>query len=110
MSDKSYIMRMCRVDGQKPTSRDRWKAFYRLYRITMKHDDLRYASRDRSGLDALRMLNNDWVARLNETDLLSDGGMPVFLRKRFVEMAKRRRAAKRQLLADRLLEAIMRPV
>lgn len=46
--------RMCRLDGQQPTARERWKAFYRLWRAAY------WRHKDHYVLLAFRVLMYDW--------------------------------------------------
>lgn len=95
----SYTERMLRLNGKQPTIRDRWKAFYRLWRISKKIDDER-SWPDHGPMDALRMLGfGRYVAMANgrEQEIGGRGHWPVFLRRRFLDMERRkRREAERQ--------------
>lgn len=77
--------------GEEPTPRERWKAFYRLYRLASKKE-----SENNFGgglIDCLRILGcHDWVVSLGKKDRLSDRyAMPTFLRKMTLDTDKRRR-------------------
>lgn len=87
------IERMLRFNGKKPTPRERWKALYRLFRIANKIDEHRN-THDAS--DCLRVLGfNSWIAGLRDARGEAEGyprsAIPLFLRKRFLDMAIRKR-------------------
>lgn len=104
---RASIERLCRVNGKEPTARERWKAFYSLYRATMRTSFL--SAHDLG--DCLRIIADpSWVALVNQIDPMEGVKMPVFLRRRFVEMSRGARLARRQKYTERLLNAIMRPV
>jgi hypothetical protein len=82
--------RMCRVNGQEPTMRDRWKAFYRLWRMSHRISHWH----EMAAGDCIRILFEDWDwLRLVDSyePPTSRVGWPVFLRKRFLEMDKNER-------------------
>ena len=82
--------RLCRLNGEKPTARDRWLAFYRLYRLSMGHG----AFQDMAAVDAFRTLFRDWrFIRLLESEERSPSRahVPRFLRRRLLDMDRRRR-------------------
>lgn len=82
--------RMCRLNGKKPTMRECWTAFYRLYRLSHGHG----ANQDMEATDCMRILWKNWSwFRLIETNVpsVSRVGWPVFLRRRFLKMDERRR-------------------
>ena len=82
--------RLCRLGGQQPTARDRWLAFYRLYRLSMG----RGAHEDMAALDAFRVLFRDWRwLRLVEAEEQSPSRVhaPPFLRRRLLAHERARR-------------------
>lgn len=86
--------RMCRVDGQKPTARDRWRAFHRLYRLADNHGGYQDCA-----LKEAMMVLFPWrwmqVLDASESDGLVDRGkLPMFLRKTLLDHARRRRLRK----------------
>jgi hypothetical protein len=90
--DNAFTRRLCRLDGQKPTARDRWKAFHRLWRIANGHG----AYQDIQVGESFRVLFGGWrCVRLldsEETDGLVDRSKyPKFLRKQLLETARRQR-------------------
>ena len=90
MSSKFDTERLCRLNGKKPSARDRWIAFHRLWRLSHGHG----ATHDMDASDCFRVLFSSWQGiRLldHHTPILSRVGWPVFLRKRFLDMDKRRR-------------------
>lgn len=87
------LERMLRWNGKKPTPRERWKALYRLYRIAHKIDEDRNAH---DASDCLRVLGfNSWIAGLSdarsEAEAYPRSAIPLFLRKRVLDMAIRKR-------------------
>ena len=84
--------RLCRLDGLRPTARERWRAFYRLWRIAHGHG----VHRDIDAGTCFRVLFNDWrFIRLidgSESDGLVDRSrVPTFLRKRLLESHRKQR-------------------
>lgn len=55
MSDHQYLERLCREHGKQPTTRERWTAFWRLWRIVQKNYDPSF-----QGQEAFRVLMFDW--------------------------------------------------
>ena len=85
--------RMCRLNGKKPTARDRWTAFYRLWRLSHRKTDSCYL--DAEATDCFRILFADWRPRyliesLGDT-LCSRHKYPTFLRKSLLETARKER-------------------
>ena len=82
--------RMCRLNGQQPTVREKWTAFYRLYRISQGHG----AYSDMDASDCFRILFADWrplhLIEANES-LVSRNHAPVFLRKMLLKADRRKR-------------------
>src|SRR5580692_10649108 len=65
------IERMCRLNGKKPTARERWTAFYRLWRMAHGNHG---AEADIYASDCFRILFVDWSGiRLIESHV-DDGG------------------------------------
>jgi hypothetical protein len=82
--------RMCRVDGQKPTAREKWLAFHRLYRLSLG----RGVHQDMAAIDCFRVLWANWsMLRLCEAEENSPSRteLPAFLRRRLLESDRRRR-------------------
>jgi hypothetical protein len=50
-------MRLCREDGEQPTTRERWTAFYRLWRLIK---NARSAQEVTLAGEPFRVLMNDW--------------------------------------------------
>ena len=105
---RSTIHRICRLDGQEPTPREKWKAFYSLWRMASRHKNM-MASMEL--IDCLRIVAcSEWVALANEDDpLAGPDKMPVFLRRRRVEIARMSRMSRMGPI-EKLLHAIMSPV
>lgn len=83
--------RMCRLNGKKPTDREKWTAFYRLYRMTQRG---RNAEACMEAADCLRILMADWSWLLlvqSSGTMLTGPMVPKFLRYKFLEIAKRKR-------------------
>lgn len=89
MSKKDFDeIRMLRLNGQRPTARERWKAFHRLYRIT------RGLGVDETAGDCFHVLlpSGRWVALVHAEECLSSRvGWPPFLRRRVLAADRRRR-------------------
>jgi hypothetical protein len=86
------LERMCRLNGKRPTARERWTAFYRLWRLARKAE--RANNLMCEAVDALRVLGYaKWVALCEDSgDRLGLGNMlPPVLRRRFLEIARKRR-------------------
>jgi hypothetical protein len=84
------VERMCRLNGKRPTARERWTAFYRLYRISQGHG----VYQDMAAADCLRVLmpSGRCIALMNEGDRSpSRTHIPVFLRRKLVDADRRRR-------------------
>jgi len=54
-TNQQYLERLCRENGQQPTTRERWQAFYRLWRMTQKTFDPAC-----NAGEAFRVLMYDW--------------------------------------------------
>ena len=91
MSRKGFdIERMCRLNGKKPTVRERWTAFYRLWRLAHGHG----ACQDMDASDCFRVLFP--TPMIHVLDHESEGTLsrvhcPMFLRRRILESERRRR-------------------
>lgn len=95
MTHEGFTERLCYLNGAKPTPRERWKAFHRLFRLSQGHGP----DQDMAAGECFRILYGSWRAIL----LLDDYGpgpdawpmnstrYPIFLRKRLLENAKRKR-------------------
>lgn len=84
--------RLCRLDGQQPTMREKWIAFHRLWRIAHGHG----AVQDMDVGMCFRVLFGGWRAiRLMDTDhtdgLVDRSHIPKFLRKQLLEIKRRQR-------------------
>ena len=84
---------LCRLNGAKPTVRDRWVAFYRLWRTGHKND----LWHDSNTVDCFRILfgRSVWIGLMHTDDGVALGGCrkdyPLFLRRRLLDGEKRRR-------------------
>lgn len=90
MREHFDIERMLRFNGKRPTMRDHWRAFYRLYRLATKAD----GSYNLNGgaVDCLRVMGyHDWVCLCRADDDMACDDVPVFLRRRFLEASRRKR-------------------
>lgn len=90
------IGRMCRLNGQSPTARERWYAFWRLYRVACHNKDPRTEGDLRDCFRVLFLGNRTyakWVRLTGEcVPAVGDRKhLPLFLRKRFLEMDRRKR-------------------
>jgi hypothetical protein len=84
------VERQCHLDGQKPTLRDKWLAFHRLYRLARRGNPYQAMA----AVDCLRTMQKDWSwIRLLEQEVgqLSRVHWPKFLRRRFLDTERRRR-------------------
>lgn len=93
-NDPDFFKRMCRIDGMKPTARDRWKAIHRLWRLACGRDP----ECDLAAEDCFRVLISDWrwIHLLGEGGAKTGGPVnrsiyPTALRKRLLDMDRRRR-------------------
>lgn len=85
--------RMLGVNGQSPTTRDKWLAFHRLWRLAANKADM---FQEQAIVECFWTLfpRTRWTSLLNadSTDGLVDRShMPLELRKRLLEHARRRR-------------------
>ena len=90
--DADFDRRLCRLDGLKPTARDKWRAFHRLWRLA--HGRGPYQDID-AGI-CLRVLFGGWRAIQlldgSESDGLVDRShVPKFIRRQLLESHRRRR-------------------
>lgn len=90
--DHDFEDRMLRIDGKKPTARDKWRAFSRLWRLANGHG----AYQDIAAGEAIRVLFPNWrMVRLLDDDtgdgLVDRSHIPKFLRKRMIEHIRRKR-------------------
>lgn len=88
------VERMCRLNGKKPNARDKWVAFHRLWRLSHRKGDSCWL--DGNATDCFRVLWADWRPRMlldddREDPLITRRSMPLFLRKRFLELDRKRR-------------------
>lgn len=84
--------RLCRLNGKKPTARERWTAFHRLWRIA--HG--RGAWQDMEAGMCFRVLTGNWrfiyLLDGRESDGLTDRShIPKFLRRSLLENHRRQR-------------------
>lgn len=91
MTREFDIRRMCRLDGRRPTAREHWTAFYRLWRIARKAG----AAGTESG-ECFRVLFPDWrFIQLLDSDtecqLVNAKRFPPFIRRDFAERRRRKR-------------------
>ena len=86
--------RMCRIDGKQPTTRDRWKAFHRLYRLADGHGGYQDCAL-KEAVMTLFPWSRTHALDAPETDGLVDRNhIPMFLRKTLLDHARRRRLRK----------------
>lgn len=84
-------IRMCRLDGQQPTTRERWTAFYRLWRMarrTRKSNECHSAVHDCFGV---LMADWKWLILVEGCGDRLTIRLPKFLRRSFVENERTRR-------------------
>ena len=87
-----FTIRMLRLNGEQPTARDKWQAFYRIYRLAKRSED----SHNLMGgaLDCLFVFGmGSWIRTVSELEHngVDRGHWPKFLRKRMLESERRRR-------------------
>jgi hypothetical protein len=91
MSKKRFDeLRMCRLDGAKPTARERWIAFSRLYRLTQGHG----ASQDMAAVECLHVLmpSGRWLRLVQAAEgSPSRTHAPKFLRRILLNSDRKRR-------------------
>ena len=90
--DPEFEQRLCRLNGKKPTARDIWRAFHRLWRIARGHGPFHDMEADL----CFRVLFRNWgFIRLMdgpESDgYVNNSRIPKFLRERMLRDRKRRR-------------------
>lgn len=94
--DTERELRMCRVDGRVPTTRDMWRAFHRLWRLSQGHGSYR----DMEAIDCFRTLFPSWRwIRLLDAPpgdgLVNNSRFPLPIRKRLLQTAINRRLRSR---------------
>ena len=90
--DHDYERRLCRLDGLKPTTRDKWRAFHRLWRLA--HG--RGGYQDIEAGECFRVLFGGWrsIRLMDGSDsdgLVDRSHLPKFLRKSLLEGHRKRR-------------------
>lgn len=87
---KFDLLRMMRLEGHKPTAREMWGAFYRLWRLSRKND----LWSDTSADDAWRVLGFYEELNLCNQDLstLSRVSYPTVIRRKLLGLDRRRNA------------------
>lgn len=97
------IERQCRIDGKQPTARERWTAFYRLWRLACRSDNIEAS-------DCLRVLMSDWslLWLVEASDRYeSNWAMPLQVRWQMVRREREKRLeAERQRRDEKLLRMI----
>ena len=107
MADFDY-RRMLRLDGQQPTMRDRWTAFYRLWRLADKSESKMWFGH----VDCFRVLIGGvaphWIKLMNECGDTYESlrFMPREVRKNRIRSLHAERERHKNMLASRLLKAI----
>lgn len=90
----AFERRLCRVDGERPTARDQWTAFYRLHRMLEGRD----VHREHGAKEALMVLfSGRWTCLVNAeaTDGLVDRAKyPLLLRRLLLDGIRRKRLRK----------------
>jgi hypothetical protein len=90
----AFERRLCHIDGERPTARDRWQAFYRLHRMTVGGS----VHREHGAHESMMVLfPAKWTCLVNAstTDGLVDRSKyPMFLRKSLLEGIRRARLRK----------------
>lgn len=81
--------RMCRLNGKKPTARERWRAFYSVYRAVKRCG----MYQEHNLIDCLRVLGfGATISMLEERDRTKGRShVPAFLRKMLLDGERRRR-------------------
>lgn len=90
--DDALERRMLRLNGEKPTARDRWTAFYRLWRLAHGHGPYH----DMDANMCFRVLFSDWepihLLDALETDGYVDRAhVPTFIRKDSLRIRRKQR-------------------
>ena len=90
----AFERRLCHVGGERPTTRDKWRAFYRLHRMTVGGS----VHREHGAHEALMVLfPPKWTSLVNAANndgLVDRSKIPIFLRKQLLEHIRRRRLRK----------------
>jgi hypothetical protein len=87
-----FTKRMLRLDGNKPTARDRWRAFYRIYRLVKRSEDSHnLMGGAKNALIVLDRRFGRWIAIMESNDRTDSSSWPTFLRKIMLESERRRR-------------------
>ena len=84
--------RLLRLNGKRPTARDRWQAFSRLWRLAHRHG----AYQDMAATECFQVLFPSWRSiQLIDGDasdhMVNRSHIPAFLRRRLLEGHKKRR-------------------
>lgn len=102
------LFRMLRINGEQPTMRDRWTAFYRLWRLADNSHKMWFGH-----VDCFRILIGGvaphWIKLMNDCgdDLEINRILPREMR---WQKAKNSAEDRKNRLAARLLQAIYAPV
>ena len=90
----AFERRLCYIGGERPTTRDRWMAFYRLHRMTAGGN----VHREHGSHEAMMVLfPPKWTSLVNASSndgLVDRSKIPIFLRKQLLEHIRRRRLRK----------------
>lgn len=94
--------RHCRLDGKQPTMKEKWQAFYRLWRMSSKY-------KPHEAEDCFKTLlgNWKWINVCVHPGEIENRILPVEIRWSMVRRLKEKR---RDDFASRLLKAIMGPI
>ena len=87
--------RLCRINGKKPTAREQWWAFYRLWRITQKAG----MWQSQEAVTCFRVFFQNWGFiscaddgdATNVRDGIDMAGVPKFLRYKFLDHRRKKR-------------------
>lgn len=84
------VDRMLGIGGQQPTARERWRAFYRLYRLARRQDSEHGMSADL--LSCFSVLGfGDWASLAGGRQAVDPKSLPLFIRRQVVRTTRRRR-------------------
>lgn len=84
--------RLCRLNGKQPTAREKWRAMYRLYRLSHRGD----AYGDMAADDCFRVLWRDWrpfqlLDGSGRDGMVDNRHVPPFLRRQLLTLRRRLR-------------------
>ena len=110
---REYESRALRLNDQKPTARDRWIAFHRLWRMVKKQSEYHVCDAQIACYILCREEVGRWIHLVEDSVDQGRKHWPLFIRRERLEIDRKQRL--RKLLQDknkvaRLLKAILEEV